>query len=54
MQKGNYLKTTINPEKLTSVDLKEWLEDVHEKYYIELKKAQELYRPPKVRPKSND
>ncbi|EJZ68925.1 hypothetical protein HMPREF1135_02510 [Lachnoanaerobaculum sp. OBRC5-5] len=42
MQKGNYLKTTINPEKLTSVDLKEWLEDVHEKYYIELKKAQEL------------
>ena len=40
--KGDYLKTTINPEELTSVDLKEWLEDVHEKYYIELKKAQEL------------
>ena len=36
------MKTTINPEKLTSVNLKEWLEDVHEKYYIELKKAQEL------------
>ena len=36
------MKTTINPEELTSVDLKEWLEDVHEKYYIELKKAQEL------------
>ena len=36
------MNTTIKPEELASVDLKKWIEDVHEKYYIELKKAQEL------------
>ena len=36
------MKGLIKPEKLTIEDLKEWLINVHEKYYIELKAASEL------------
>ena len=36
------MENTIKPENLTITDLKEWLINVHEKYYIELKKASEL------------
>ncbi len=36
------MKNTIKPEKLASNELKQWLEGIHEKYYIELKKASEL------------
>lgn len=36
------MNTTIKPEELASDDLKKWIENVHEKYYIELKRAQEL------------
>ena len=32
----------INPAQLTLEDLKYWLENIHEKYYIEMKKASEL------------
>ena len=33
------LKNIEKPENLTIEDLKQWLLNVHEKYYIELKKA---------------
>lgn len=36
------MKNIIKPENLTIEDLKEWLINVNEKYYIELKKASEL------------
>ncbi|NBH15527.1 AAA family ATPase [Lachnospiraceae bacterium] len=36
------MKNIIELENLTIEDLKEWLINVHEKYYIELKKASEL------------
>ncbi len=36
------LRRYIKPEKMPIEDLKEWLMNVHEKYYIELKKAAEL------------
>lgn len=36
------MKNIIKPENLTIEDLKQWLINVHEKYYIELKKASEL------------
>ncbi len=36
------MKNILNPENLTNEDLKKWLLNVHEKYYIELKKASEL------------
>lgn len=36
------MRGLIAPEKLTIEDLKEWLINVHEKYYIELKTASEL------------
>lgn len=36
------MRGLITPEKLTIEDLKEWLINVHEKYYIELKTASEL------------
>lgn len=32
----------ISPERLTLEDLKNWLENIHEKHYIEMKKASEL------------
>lgn len=32
----------IKPENLSIQDLKEWIENIHERYYIELKKASEL------------
>jgi len=32
----------ISPERLTLEDLKNWLENIHEKRYIEMKKASEL------------
>lgn len=36
------MKDTVNLRKMSINDLKEWLINVHEKYYIELKKASEL------------
>ena len=36
------MRGLITPEKLTIEDLKEWIINVHEKYYIELKTASEL------------
>ena len=32
----------IKPDEIAIQDLKEWIENIHEKYYIELKKASEL------------
>lgn len=36
------MKNIVKPEDLTNEDLRKWLLNVHEKYYIELKKASEL------------
>ena len=37
--------TELQPNKMNDEELRNWLINAHEKYYIEMKKAQELQGP---------